>query len=83
MGKSKIFWGIVVSITSAACLLICVAYLVISGKGNLAFNRISSGIVVGIGQQAPEFELPTLSGDVAHLSQYRGQPMLIYFGTSW
>lgn len=83
MGKSKKYWGILAGIAGGACLLICMAGLLVSGTGNAAFNRVSSGITVGIGQEAPEFELSTLSGDVLRFSPYRGQPTLIYFGTSW
>lgn len=83
MGKSKKYCGILAGIASGACLFMCVAYLLVSGTGNAAFNRASSGITVGIGQEAPEFELSTLSGDVVRFSPYHGQPTLIYFGTSW
>jgi cytochrome oxidase Cu insertion factor (SCO1/SenC/PrrC family) len=83
VGKSKRFWYILIGIAGGAGLLMCVAFLAVSGKGSLAFNRVSSGITVGIGHEAPEFQLSTLSGDVIRLSQYHGQPTLIYFGTSW
>ena len=83
MGKSKKYCGILAGIAGGACLLMCVAYLLVSGTGNAAFNRVSSGVTVGIGQEAPEFELSTLSGDVVRFSPYHGQPTLIYFGTSW
>lgn len=83
MGKSKRSWGVLAGIVISACLLMCIALPAVSGKANRVFNRITSEAVVGIGQEAPEFELATLSGDVIRLSQYQGQPRLIYFGTSW
>ncbi|GAB4541105.1 MAG: hypothetical protein Kow0063_31610 [Anaerolineae bacterium] len=83
MARSRRFWGILVGITAVTCLSMCVAFAVVSGRASIVFNRITSEAVVGIGHEAPEFELPTLSGDVIRLSQYQGQPKLIYFGTTW
>jgi peroxiredoxin len=83
LGKSRRFWAVLVGLASAACLVTCVACLVVLGLGDLASNFLSSGISVGVGQEAPEFELATLSGDVIRLSQFRGQPTVISFGATW
>lgn len=34
---------------------------------------------VDVGQAAPDFTLPDQNGDVVTLSQFRGQPVLLYF----
>jgi len=33
--------------------------------------------------KAPDFALQTLDGEIVHLSQYRGQPVLLYFFAPW
>src|SRR5690625_1047617 len=35
------------------------------------------------GNQAPDFELPTLDGDSVHLSDYLGKPVMLNFWASW
>jgi peroxiredoxin len=39
--------------------------------------------LVGVGREAPEFELVSLSGEQIRLSQFRGRPTVISFGTTW
>lgn len=36
-----------------------------------------------IGESVPDFELPSISGDVVRLSDLRGRPVLIFFTTTW
>lgn len=38
---------------------------------------------LAVGSAAPDFELQALSGETVRLSQYRGQPVLLTFGTTW
>ncbi len=83
MGKSRRFWAVLAGLASAACLVTCVACLVVLGLGDLAYNFLSSETSVGVGQEAPDFELTTLSGNVIRLSQFRGQPAVISFGATW
>ncbi|MDP9352808.1 MAG: peroxiredoxin family protein [Chloroflexota bacterium] len=39
--------------------------------------------VLNVGDTAPDFMLPTLSGDHVTLSDYRGRPLLLYIWGSW
>ena len=36
-------------------------------------------LMIEIGQQAPDFELPDQDGRMVKLSDYRGQPVVVYF----
>ena len=36
-----------------------------------------------LGAEVPDFELPTLNGGMARLSDYRGRPVLIFFTATW
>ncbi len=83
MPKSRKFWALVVGLPLATCLTACVACLVVSGVGPLAYDVLSSDIVVGVGRPAPDFELATLSGESIRLSQFRGRPVLLSFSASW
>lgn len=83
MLKDKRLWVILAGLLGFTCLAVCIACVVGSGLGSAAYNFASSGATVGIGHDAPDFELTTLSGDVIRLSQFRGGPTLISFGTTW
>jgi peroxiredoxin len=83
MPKSGKFWVLVAGLLLAMCLIACVAFMLISGLGPLAYGVLSSDLAVGVGRQAPEFELTTLSGESIRLSQFRGRPVLLSFSASW
>lgn len=38
-----------------------------------------SGNILSVGDQAPNFELPTTDGSIISLSDFYGQPVLLYF----
>jgi len=46
-------------------------------------QKIQKKPIAQIGHAAPEFELQTLEGKTAKLSDAKGKPTLIYFWTSW
>lgn len=49
----------------------------------LASLGLNSAAAAGIGQIAPEFELPGQSGQALRLSGYRDKFVFLYFWTSW
>ena len=83
MPKSRKFWIIVDCLLLAACLLACAAVLVETGLGPIGYEVLSAEFVVGVGHQAPEFEVMALSGESIRLSQFRGRPVLLSFSASW
>ena len=82
MPKSKKAWALIVGLPITLCLIACVA-MSVSGLGTLAYDMLSSDSVVGVGRQAPEFELTALSGESIRLGQFRGRPVLLTFSASW
>lgn len=38
---------------------------------------------VEIGQQIPDFELPSLEGELVRLSDFRGKPTVVFMWASW
>ncbi len=83
MPKSRKFWIIVDGLLLATCLLACAAVLAESGLGLFGYKMLSADFVVGVGRQAPEFEVAALSGESIRLSQFRGRPVLLSFSASW
>jgi peroxiredoxin len=47
--------------------------------GMLAAGRPARSEAVDVGQKAPDFSLPSTTGEKISLSQFRGQPVLIEF----
>ena len=83
MPKSRKFWIVVDGLLLATCLIACAAVLAESGLGLFGYKMLSSDLVVGVGHQAPEFEVAALSGESIRLSQFRGRPVLLSFSASW
>src|SRR5690625_2203030 len=46
-------------------------------------NESDENVGLEKGNQAPDFELPTLEGDSVHLSDYLGKPVMLNFWASW
>ena len=51
--------------------------------GLLWFALMRSGSQATVGDTAPEFELPTLSGDTLSSAELKGHPVVINFWASW
>jgi cytochrome c biogenesis protein CcmG/thiol:disulfide interchange protein DsbE len=60
-----------------------VALLWASGRGPGIFKAIRFRMTFRAGVVAPDFTLPTLSGEQLSLSQFRGKPVMLNFGASW
>ncbi len=86
MPKSRKFWIIVDCLLLATCLLtcvICVGVLFESTPGPIIYEVPTFEPIMGVGHQAPEFEVAALSGGSIRLSQFRGRPVLLSFSASW
>ena len=44
---------------------------------------VEAGAVAHVGQHAPEFTLPSLSGEQVSLSDYRGRKVVLFTWASW
>ena len=44
---------------------------------------IPSGTAVHVGDQAPDFTLPSLDGGEISLSEFRGKRLVLFFWASW
>lgn len=60
--------------------VIAVALILIS---NQEVQQNQPSVSLMIGNQAPDFMLPTLDGEMVSLSQFQGQPVLVNFWASW
>lgn len=47
------------------------------------WNEEADTVGSHVGQIAPDFSVPTLQGDLFHLSEQRGRPTLIFFMAYW
>src|SRR5688572_15693882 len=83
MQKQNTRMAVIIISILGICLIGCLAMgLVVRFAPNLyQFTLESSSLKVG--DAAPDFELPTLSGETMRLSQFKGQPILLSIGASW
>ncbi|HRF50891.1 MAG TPA: redoxin domain-containing protein [Anaerolineales bacterium] len=71
--------GVVVLSCALGCILI--GGLAVFGPG--LYEGMLANSSLPVGEQAPDFEVKTLSGETVKLSDYRGHPVLLTFGASW
>ena len=87
LGIQPIFWRYLIF-----------GFLIVSGICSIIFGLLSPGFMtellglspeVGIhegtevGSLAPDFRLISISGDVIHLSQFQGKPVVVNFWATW
>lgn len=70
--KGKL-WRIVVRVTQLSLVTVLLLALVLWLINNVFFGGLNAG------QQAPDFSLNDLKGNVVHLSDYHGQPIMLTF----
>lgn len=83
MLKRKKFWVVLAGVSGSFCLFACVAFLALSGLGTLVYDLATFERTVGVGREAPEFDLVTLSGDRVRLRDFRGRPVVLTFSATW
>jgi len=66
-----------------SCAVACLAVGGLVALAPLIMERRVANSSLPVGQTAPDFELATLNGGTLHLSDFRGQPVLLTFGASW
>ncbi len=64
----KVFWG----------AILCI--LTVATTGGHLFAAADQPM---IGESAPTFELPSLSGSTVDLKDYRGKTLVVHFGVGW
>lgn len=82
--KNKSNWVLFITLGIAGiCLLGC--FLTLGGVAIMPniYEYSLKNTSLDIGGTAPDFELPTLTGETVKLSQFRGRPVLLTFGASW
>ncbi len=84
MKQRKISWlGWVGLIGGGLCILSCLAVGALALLAPTAYQAWLSSSSIAVGQPAPDFELPTLSGERVNLSQLQGQPVVLSIGATW
>ena len=83
MQKKKNILAIAAILILGLCLLGCwgIGVLVRFSPNIYQYTLENSSLQVGM--FAPDFELPTLTGEKIRLSQFRGKPVLLSFGATW
>jgi thiol-disulfide isomerase/thioredoxin len=66
--------------TFAVCLVLCISAMILSG---CARRPPESEHVLEIGQAAPNFKLPDLTGQQVSLDQFKGKIVMLDFWATW
>ena len=77
-------WPIIlVAVFAGMCLLacLCIGALVLFAPSIYQFSLNQTSLTVGT--LAPDFEATAVNGETIRLSQFRGRPVLLTFGTTW
>ena len=72
----KLLIGLAIAATGM-CILACIALGGLFLISPSVYNAMLTNSSLAIGEQAPDFELETLTGETLTLSQFRGQPVLL------
>lgn len=83
MSKKAIRFFIFSAIVIVLCLFTCIGAGVLTKYSPDIYQYYIENSSLKVGDIAPDFELPTLDGEAVHLSQYKGQPVLLSIGASW
>jgi peroxiredoxin len=82
--KKKTNWFLIFGLAlGGLCLLGCIAATIFTFFFPSIYQYTLQNSSLAVGEQAPDFELPTLTGETMRLSQFRGQPVLLSIGATW
>ena len=82
--KKKTNWWVILALSAfGICLLGCLGIALVVRFSPNIYGYVLENSSLEIGAPAPDFELAALTGETIRLAQFRGQPVLLSFGTSW
>lgn len=82
--KKKTNWWVVIGISAAGlCLLGCLGIGLLAVFVPNIYQYALENSSLRVGDTAPDFELPALTGETVRLSQFKGQPVLLSIAASW
>ena len=82
--KSKPRWPIALLVAvGVSCWLACLCGGFAAANASKIYQFSLNRTSLKVGTLAPDFEAPSLSGGTVRLSQFRGEPVLLTFGTTW
>jgi peroxiredoxin len=80
----KTNWLIIAGLSlGGLCLLGCLAAAALAVLFPSLQQSYLENSSLTVGEPAPDFELPALSGETIRLSQFSGQPVLLSLGATW
>ncbi len=65
------------------CFLIAALLLTATSSACAPERTNGQPTPLAVGEEAPDFSLVTVNGEVYRLEQFRGQPVIVYFWTTW
>ena len=84
MKQKKPGWPLILALSIAGlCLLCCLVLGVVVALAPKFYTTTLENSSLKTGTSAPDFALTTLSGESVHLSDFKGQPVLLTFGATW
>ena len=82
--KQKQRWPSILLIAlGGTCWLVCLCVGFAAANASKIYQFSLNRTSLKVGTAAPDFEAVTLSGETVRLSQFRGEPVLLTFGTTW
>ena len=79
----KALWIILAGLGAGACLLLCVAGVMVARLAGVFDFAAATDKLQQVGHAAPDFQVTGLSGERVALSDYAGQPVLLSFSATW
>ncbi len=80
--RKGLWIGLGVGIIALTLCCMCGAVLLVASFPKI-FSNLHLKSAVAVGEEAPDFRLHTLEGEMVQLSQLKGQPVVLNFGASW
>jgi peroxiredoxin len=82
--NKKLNWFFIIGLSmTAVCLFVCIGAALFTKYSPRIYQHYLENSSLKVGETAPDFELPSLDGNLIRLSQFKGQPVLLSMGASW